>query len=151
MALSVRIPKALEQRFKKAAKEAFPNEEYAILLGQKRSAEVFEVVDLYFPPDRDKFCTDRHVDIQPRWFKEARKLAQEAGYRLIGDLHSHPYTKMTDASPSECDWDASEYPKGWTNGSSIVMGICLVVKRAGKWYSRVRFWPTFRPLRKKVV
>lgn len=152
MALSVRIPKALEEHFKKSAKAAFPNEEYAILIGHKSGPETFEVIDLYYPADRQRFCSPHHVKVQAKWFKEARKEARSRGYRLIGDIHSHPYdNEPADASPSECDWDNAEYPKYWTNGAQIITGICMVIKKPTRWYSRVRFWPTFRAIRKKVV
>src|SRR5208282_2347385 len=88
--LKVRVKGKIVSAFKKAAKEAFPCETLAYMLGTIRGKSL-TIESLYFPPDVDDHCTPKAVFVQRSWLKAAKKEAKILGLEVIGDLHSHPY------------------------------------------------------------
>lgn len=141
-AVNVKISRKLISEFKKSAKMAYPHEEYAILLGYHDENTGFLILGFYFPPDRGAFVDEANVHIQPRWTKEAQKTAKSIGLQVIGDIHSHP---SGECGPSECDIDSQ------TASSAEIFGICGITKTRRGLRSRIRFWPSLRTIRTKVI
>ena len=131
----IQVTKRLTEEFKKKAKQTFPNEAFAYLLGTS-DAEKIVVERLFFPVNADAHCGPNFVHVQPEWWKEAKKEAKHNGMSLIGDIHSHPYkvhAKNTDTSPSETDWDSL------INGH--IMAICVIKQlKNGHLRARTKFW-----------
>ncbi len=139
---TIKVPTKILTRFKKIARENFPNEIFCYLLGHILNDQKYEITDLYFPVDLKDFCTPHIVHVQDHWITEVKKYARKHKVQIIGDLHSHPYTfeesstrKITDLSPSEQDWDRD------TDTDGPLMGICLTKQRKdGTIFSKIKFW-----------
>lgn len=140
----VKFPKKLAAEFYRNARKAFPNEEFAVLLGKKKGT-VFLIEDLYFPPERLNVQSPDFVPVQQNWFNEAYQIAKENNLIILGDIHSHCYEMDEPGSPgtdpSEADWEYAEYMKQATGDRYRLMGIVRVLKRGGKLTCRSRFWP----------
>lgn len=142
--IKVSFPRKLSAKIYRKAKKAFPNEEYAILLGNFRGQRFF-VKELYFPPERLNVMSPDFVPVQPEWFTEAHKYARSKNLYILGDIHSHCY-EMSEpgfpgTDPSEADWEYAEYMKKATGNKYRLMGIVRVLKREDKYMCRSRFWP----------
>jgi hypothetical protein len=140
----VLFPRALSRVLYRKCREAFPNEEYAILLGTK-GKDGFEIEDLYFPPQRLLDMRPDRVNTKMSWFNDALNLAQLEGLEIIGEIHSHCYDVETEGypglDPSEDDWDRGAALRHITGGQFALMGIVRVLRKAGKLSCRSRFWP----------
>lgn len=154
MEYTILCPKKLVDRFKRAAKSVFPREEYAILIGRRHPDSVYEIFDLYFPPDRADYCTETNVMPQDHWFDGAEEYAQKLGHYVIGDIHSHCY-EISDlgavgAEPSGEDWVSNHEIKSYSKTHDI-FAVCSINKRGKKYYSNVQFWPVIAPVRLQYV
>lgn len=115
MTFTVKIPKSLVRRIRQEAKAAFPNECYAVLLGHW-TPPLVEVADIWVPPDVQS--GPKHVSLRPEWIVEAKDYAREIGYELVGDMHSHTFTRQDalngvvyDTSPSANDLKAYRWDR----------------------------------------
>lgn len=129
----------------RAAKKAFPNEEYAILLGLP-VPDGFEIKELYFPPGRLNNQNPKFVEIDPEWFKEAFSLSLDLDLWVIGDIHTHCHVKSDifgdpKTALSEIDWDRIEEMKNMSSGNYHLQGVVRVLKEGDKYSYRTRFWP----------
>jgi proteasome lid subunit RPN8/RPN11 len=144
----VHLPKSLAGEFKRAAKNIFPVESYAILLGKVAKNGVYRVTELYFPPDAPRFSTDEIVNIQDSWWKDARLLARERKLSLLGDVHSHcfPVSFVPDKSgqPSTADLERFDFLRRKTRLSAPIFGICCVYPSKRGYEGRFKFWPAVR-------
>lgn len=140
--IKVQISARLIQCFKKYAKEAYPREEYGILLGRNDGDNTYTILGLYYPADRARFCTENSIQIQKSWFQQARMYAKSIKLGVIGDIHSHPSGEL---GPSECDLDQQG------SASSHIFGICGITETKRGLRSRIRFWPTERLLKTTVT
>ncbi len=140
---------SVEKEFKSAAKEAFPKETFAYLLGHS-FADRGIIEDLYFPQDVGQFCTTDTVYVQPRWLREAKQYARSIELAVIGEIHSHPYTYFSGAESiiragrilSESDFDRKPFG---------INGLCVVVERkSGQLVSSCRYYPPIRPVKLKL-
>ncbi len=138
------FPRRLSRLLYEKCRAAFPNEEYAILLGTKHKGG-FEIEDLYFPPARLLDLRPDRVNAKMVWFDEAHKIAQLSGIDVVGEIHSHCYdTEIEDypgLDPSEDDWDRASALHHATRGQFALMGIVRVLKKGGRLSCRSRFWP----------
>ena len=140
--LRVHCPRKIIGDFKKAAKTAYPNELYAVLFGTI-DEDAVQISDVWYPPasDQSKASTDYVLHRKP-WLDEAMAIADSAGLVIVADLHSHPDARSRE--PSEADWDGS--PDGWLQGICPVWRTDKRRKRAS-----VRFWPSARPVRLRLL
>ena len=130
MSIVVKISSSLRNEFAKTAKEAYPCEDYCIVLG-KRRGNVLTVKKLFFPANRGRYSSSTHILISLEAFEEAYEMAEFLGMEVLGDLHSHPYDPDdfcpkagVDHAPSQGDWTTA--PKDW------LVGICVVRQAKNK-------------------
>lgn len=140
----VELPKHLAEEFKVAAKAAFPREEYAIILGKATKGGVYRPSFLYFPPDREPYCTEDKVDVQYLWWDSARKAAKDQNLSILGDLHSHPWPEGWEPNKT-CEPSAADLDRWWflhkkTRRKNPIMGICSVFPSARGLECLFRFW-----------
>ena len=134
----IQVSSKVAALFKKGAKESFPNETFAYLLGHKETGRIV-IDDLFFPTNVDKFCGRSIVKVQVACVAEAKRYAKKNSMMILGDIHSHPYNKKevkiynADTSPSEGDWNRSK--------ADYVMAICLVTECQNRnLRARTKFW-----------
>lgn len=140
------FPAKLSSKLYKRAKKAFPNEEYAILIGKRLKNKDFEVVFLYFPTERLNDQHPEHVNVDQNWFETAHEMALTFGLEVLGDIHSHCYDVYEEGGnpgtdPSEADWEWAEEMKNISGGKYRLLGIVRVLKKGDKVSCRARFWP----------
>lgn len=130
--------------FKRLAKEVFPLEAFAYLLGRD-AGDLIEIEDLFIPNDLVDWVTPTSVSISDLWLPAAKKQAKEGGLKVVGDIHSHAYKhyelgKMKPGCvPSAIDME---------EGMQTVTGICDVLEgKTGKLRSDIRFWGPMFPVR----
>lgn len=135
--ISIDARKEVLSRFKKAAKDAYPKEIYAYLLGQD-AGTYYLIEDLYFPEKVIESTTKNAVYMQDWWPSEVKEYAKENDLSILGDIHSHPrnFKKwkglMSEVTPSEGD-----YVDGWHG----LCGICAVIQtRGGSLRSKIAFY-----------
>ncbi len=140
----VTFPQRLSRLFYKKSRIAFPNEEYAILLGTEEESG-FSIEDLYFPPERLLHASPDRVIRHFTWFEAAQKIADLQGLEVLGDIHSHCYdfAECDDIGPypSEQDWDGGQILRNLTLGEYRLIGIVRVLKKGDRMACRSRFWP----------
>lgn len=147
--MTIRFPKDLFSEFKKRAKEMFPREKYAILMGKRVSKDFWAIEALWFPEGADDYCTKFHVTVLDSWWEEAKKVAAEQKLELLGDIHSHTHTKPFGAEASAADFDASNWVRRFMRGAPMVFGVVAIYQtKAGK-RARLRFWPGLDPIEVK--
>lgn len=143
--MRVIFPPSLQRRFSARCKSAFPNEEYAILLGKELRNGDFEVHELYYPGEREAFSTPFATETPLEWFHIAESVADSLELSLLGDIHSHCYdfspTYDPKSEPSETDWRRAEYLKGYTHGKYRIFGVTCVIRNGEKTTARTKFWP----------
>lgn len=144
--MRIHVPKKVTELFLKKVKAAFPKETLGYLIGRADENMTYCIEEIFYPSDLETHQQKDHVDIQLRWFREARRRAKQLKSTVLGDVHSHPYSaeeilvwkRSPDCSPSEGDLE--RYKPG------LIMGICLVKETAnGALRTRLRWWgPTIR-------
>lgn len=146
--IELKLPRKLEQRIKRQAREAFPKETIGYLLGHDAGTNV-EVVDVWTPADIAKHCGTGHIYIQPAWAFDLIEYAFDEGLEILGTWHSHPWQAkdLANYSPSA---EPSETDLGY--GSNLIQGICLVTEGpSGRLRSRLRFYGPMLGLRHAVT
>lgn len=138
----VELPPKLLRKFKQLAKNAWPKEAYALLIGQIIGDTIF-VDDLWLPPGQQEVasestvCTQNNVSVFEGWWADAIEEVKETGHIIVGDIHSHPYDDhhTFDASPSEVDWLCP------LRGQIQI--VCATQKRkSGRFRFKLMVWPT---------
>lgn len=131
--VEVVTPKQVIDQFKEAAKEAYPLETIAYLIGYVQGSKC-TVTSLYFSKS-NKGCTKVGINTHGNCKVAAKKLAASQNQMVVGDIHSHPYNSvMTDLAPSTTDWLNQER-------DLHLMGICVVYPlKNGSKRAHVRFW-----------
>ncbi len=135
------ISDKLISTFKAKAREKFPREAYAVLLGHGDLATGIVIEDIHFP---DFASTSDCVYIPEDGYLEIAEQAKEQDMIICGDIHSHPYEhredgKYPDCSRSELDFDYAP--------AFMVQGICRVTQSAtGRLRCVVRFWGPAVPI-----
>ena len=141
--VTVKFPTKLSKKFYQKAKTAFPNEEYAILLG-KKTPTGFRVDHLYFPTERLNDQHPEHVNAKMNWFETAQEMANTLNLEVLGDMHSHCYYEIdgfAGTDPSEADWEWAESLKLISGGKYRLLGIVRLLEKGGKTRCATRFWP----------
>lgn len=87
--IKVTVPRRVLDSFRRLAKEKFPRETLAYLLGH-RAGESYEVTGLWVPENIDAHVTKQYVFIQSSWQVDAHCHAEDEDVNVIGDIHSHP-------------------------------------------------------------
>lgn len=139
MPVTIRIEakkKALA-RFKSAARNAYPKETLAYLIGEKLG-DLILIEDVYFPEKVDLASTNNAVYYQNWWPEEALEYARDHDLEVVGDIHTHPrkFKKWkglcSEVTPSEGD-----YIDGWEG----ICGICIVTQlKNGSLRTKVAFY-----------
>lgn len=140
------VPRKVNQGFIARAKAAFPKETLGYLIGRTNKNGTLQVEEIYYPSDLEQHQQDDAVNVQWRWFREARRRAKQLKATVLGDVHSHPYTseeilvwkRQPDCSPSEGDLERTK--------PGLLMGICLIKQSSnGALRTRLRWWgPTIK-------
>lgn len=144
--MRIYVPRKVTQEFIVRAKVAFPKETLGYLIGRADENLTLRVEEIYYPTDLEQHQGKNQVDVQWRWFREARRRARQLKAAVLGDLHSHPYTseeilvwkRSPDCSPSEGDWERTK--------PGYIMGICRIKQSSnGALRTRLRWWgPTVK-------
>jgi Prokaryotic homologs of the JAB domain len=138
--MKVNFSKKVQRQFQKKAKEAFPVEEFGILMGTKDKDGDFTINDIYFPPERLDFSSESQVEINPNWFSEANKIGIKNSCKVLGTIHSHCYETTEDdtvcpkASPSYGDFVCHKFLKEQFSGLKF-----FCVMRYSKYPTRNKF------------
>jgi proteasome lid subunit RPN8/RPN11 len=122
----VKLSKGALAHFRRKAREAYPLEIHAYLLGEITSIDTIKV---------EKFCypkyyatqTPANVGWSAEEYAKLKVTAEEKGLKIVGDIHSHPR------------WDAVMSPDDYKScllDSLSVCGICSIYDKQ----TRVRFW-----------
>lgn len=144
--MTVHLPRRLWNSLRIAARDAFPNEEFAILLGKRLKNKDYQIKYLFFPPNRSDTEDPVYVNTQNIWYEAAEKLAKQFKLEVLGDIHTHCYDSskvvgVPGAHPSEIDWIGAESLRLQTGGKYRLMGIVRVLKKGKRMLCTVRFWP----------
>ncbi len=133
----VRVSKAALNHFRKKAREGFPLEIQAYLLGRIISIDEIEIT---------KFIYTKNYAIQTTgsvcWYQEdldkVRQQSIDTDQLVVGDIHSHP------------NWDAVMSPAD--QSSAVVEGfsICGIVSVNNN-RTRARFWTPSSALPCKII
>lgn len=140
--LKICVPDRLSRAFNKKVRASFPKETLGYLIGRVDENGTARVDEIFFPKDVDEKSTTGLVNVQGRWFREARSYAKKAKAIVLGDIHSHPYTAEEimarkpigpDCSPSECDLTRVK--------PGFISGIVLVMESpSGRLRVRTKYW-----------
>jgi len=133
----VKVKRGALNHFRKLAREAFPLEIQAVLVGKIISVNEVEIVKFVYAKE---YATQTGGSVQ--WyqaeFDKVKEQAAKMDLRVVGDIHTHP------------SWDAvmskSDYEACITEQLSIC-GIVSVLKNK----TRVRFWVPTSSLQCKIV
>lgn len=135
--ISLTVPKKLVEQFKKKAREQFPVELYAVLIGHDYCDKI-EVLDFYYP----NFKANRFfIWCDGVGYLDAEEHASEVGLSIVGDIHSHCFDSKYGGDHSK-----SERDHAW--GHKLrVQGICRVIEHAKKRRrATVKFWGPTTPV-----
>lgn len=125
------VPKRLVEAFKKKARERFPVEVYAVLIGHDYHDKI-EVLEFFYP---DFKASKHYVYCEDQGYVDAKDSADELGLRIVGDIHSHCYDSSIGA-----DHAKSEIDHAWGHKLRI-QGICRVVESSGgRRRATTKFW-----------
>lgn len=151
--LKINVTTEVTDEFTARAKDSFPNETFAYLVGKYVTPDHVEVTKIIVPENVDAHCSPAEVDVQDKWLKAAKRKAKSEGLVVVGDIHSHPYSAAEiaarrphkpDTSPSESDLERSLC-------AGPIMAICLVTEsKAGRLTARIRFWSPMNRIQEVV-
>lgn len=144
--LQLIIPPSLECQFRGLARQSFPKETLAYLLGYDLGARL-EITRLWVPGPELMTATLNSVTLEDHIDWEACQAARDEDPDLcvLGDLHSHPFRRddvlhcrranlQPSAAPSDVDWHHR-------SGLRWITGICLITEGpAGRLTTRFRYW-----------
>jgi proteasome lid subunit RPN8/RPN11 len=88
MPVRVRIRKGQLDYFRKKAREASPNEIYALLIGKNTSKWEVVVERVYYPVLDES--TPSYVKANGVSIQNAEEEANREGFKIVGSIHSHP-------------------------------------------------------------
>ena len=134
---TLKVPRSIEDAFKRQAKKLFPLECYAIALGHEKNGKR-NIHFLIFPDPDGYNSTDGKVRILNEWWEHARKVARVKKMDILGDIHSHTYDReeggiFKDASPSQADWERLD--------RNYIQGICVINRvKGGRLISTLKWW-----------
>lgn len=139
------VPARLTRSFLKRVKSSFPVEALGYLIGRIDENGTAQVEEIYLPKDLDKQSTTGEVTVTHNWFREARARAKSIKGIVLGDIHSHPYTRLEmiarksiTKSPLDCSPSESDLTRVKPGGIS---GIVLVTEGpSGMLRTRTRYW-----------
>src|ERR1039458_7159989 len=137
MFAKVKVKKGALDYFRKQARENFPYEILAYLVGKVISVDAVEITDFVYTT---KYHTQTTGEV--RWFQEDFDRIKEKfevhGKRVLGDMHTHP---SWDAVMSQTDYN------GAITESLFICKICSIYN--GR--KRVRFWGPTSALPCKII
>lgn len=135
--IRLKVPTAIQTRIKRLAREAFPKETMAYVIGVTTVCGA-EVTDLWVPEDVAAHCTPTSVTVPALWSYEAHEYAREQDAEVLGDVHSHPtpvaITSRIRVSAELSEGDLDTRCMG-------IAGVCLVLEGpTGRLRTRLRWW-----------
>lgn len=148
MATKVTVSRAVLAKLKSHAKACWPKESYAILLGESSSSlQSYRVTDAYIPDNVMQYSTKSWVSVQMAWWDAARLYAIEHNLSILGDVHSHTYSKrfIGDHAPSEVDWHRA-LPKHNLHAVMLLQEL-----RSGRKRASIKFWPVIDPIECQIT
>jgi len=134
-------PAALKRRWHAAARAAWPREHYGILLGRRIDATSAAVIEeIWSPPDVAEHATDAWIAPRAEWMAEAAHIAEDEGWRVLGDIHTHPYREheyshMLPPDRTMSEGDVRYWAEGALVGITVVWSYCGRL-RASTWFCR---------------
>lgn len=144
--ITIEVRSPVISDFKRLAKEVFPKEAFAYLLGRD-AGNLVEIEDLWVPPDLASHTCETFVEISPTWIKPAKRAAKDLGLSVVGDIHSHPFT-YSQLGNNSLKWLASPSVGDMESGLEWITAICAVVQnKDGRFRSTVKFWGPMFPVR----
>ena len=137
MFAKVKVKRGAVNYFRKLARDNFPFEMLAYLVGRVISVDEVEITDFVYT---DKYHTQTTGEV--KWYQEdfdkVKAKFELQGKKILGDCHSHP---SWDAVMSKTDYN------GAITESLFICGICSVY--GGK--TRIRFWVPTSALPCKII
>lgn len=146
--IRIEIKKKAISQFKKAAKEAFPKETLAYLIGE-HVGDLVIIEEVYFPEKVNEASSKNAVYYQEWWPKEAKEYASDNGSNVVGDIHSHPRRfKLWKGLTTEITPSQGDYVDGWSG----ICGICVVSElKSGKLRAGIKFYgPTSKVIVREI-
>lgn len=137
MFCKVKVNKEALNYFRKLARENYPNEIQAYLLGTIASIDTIEILEFKYPK-KYSIQSPTEVNWSDEDYREMYQYAHENNLTVVGDCHSHP---NWDAVMSGADYRSSIF------ASLIICGIVSVYDRK----TRVRFWTPNSALPCKII
>lgn len=134
--------------FRKRALAAYPKEHIESVWGRVEGLRVM----VYAIQPLAYRSTETEVTIPEESIEEDVEAAKDAGFAVLGTIHTHPdfscnscgHRERADCSPSEQDWmDLARHPE-------VVTGICQVHQGKRRRSTRIRFYLAQKPLRMNV-
>ncbi len=145
MKIRLTVTRRLLREFRAAAVNAFPKETCCFLIGTDTEDKLgpiryVEINEIWWPDNVAAHARCDRVQFQDQWFIEAAEHAKDAGYVVVGQMHSHPWSRsdVQGCSPDCADSEADQDLFGWNR----INGIFLVRQLSDltKFRTRFRFW-----------
>jgi proteasome lid subunit RPN8/RPN11 len=133
----VRVKKGALDHFRKRAREAFPLEFHAYLLGSIKSIDTIEIVEFCYPKVY-QVQTTGEIQWSIEEYAALKEKADREGLTIVADIHSHP------------KWDAVMSSNDYKGCIIDGLSLCAIVSVYGK-KTRVRFWNSTSPLPASIV
>lgn len=141
--IQLEVRRSVVTDFKRLAKEVFPKEAFAYILGRE-AGNLVEIEDIWVPLDLDKWNDLVSVTVSDDWLPAAKKEAKDLGLTVVGSIHSHPHYSSEDiVLQRACVPSAPDLETGYDQ----IYGICGVMAniQTGKLRASLKFWgPTFQ-------
>ncbi len=122
----VKVKKGALDYFRKLARQSFPYEIQAYLVGKINSINELEIISFAYTK-KYSIQTKGEVAWYVSDYNILKEKAESDGYRILGDIHTHP---AWDAVLSPDDYKISVLEQ------QVICGICSVNNKK----TRVRFW-----------
>ena len=140
LVLPLKVHRSVVAKFKRKAKELWPKECFAYLLGTTQFGHL-EILDIWIPEDIEKHVTSESIYLQDSWVPEVLEYCEEQDLTPLGTIHSHPYT-YTEVKLRKFPPDHSTSEADSLSGiTAKVHGICRILESKNvRLTATIRFW-----------
>lgn len=128
MTIKVNLPAKLRSKFRRWARDHYPNEILTYMLGTWDDRTTFTVCHLTHPSVGDR----RNVETTPTEAGLIRQMSEQNNWQGLGTIHTHVDTQ--DTGPSCTDILSA-------SGDEAVYGICAVWRDGEKMKTKIQFFP----------
>ena len=120
--------------FVRRAKKTFPIEYINAIWGEE-TVDSFRITDFVKMRVNKEKCDNNTLDYNPNELKRQKKLAEKAGKKLLGTVHTHPSSNY-DTAPSELD-----HHEGSKDGEKV-MGVVVIYRKkdSNRFVVKANWW-----------